>query len=233
MKDFSRRSMQKELIDCDGIPAAAWHVCLDELNRINTYLGGHAVTIRGLRTLARHASRPFTVAEIGCGGGDNLRAIHQWNKAQDMPIRYIGIDLNQACVGFARSNCAGLPATFIHADYRDVDFDGSVPDIIFSSLFCHHFTDSELVAMLRWCRSNSRVGFFINDLQRHPLAYHSISGLTRLFSRSYLVKNDAPVSVLRGFRRPELEDLLILAGLKHYSISWHWAFRYLVLVRNA
>jgi ubiquinone/menaquinone biosynthesis C-methylase UbiE len=232
MKDFSRRSTETELIDRDDIPAAAWNRCLDELNRINTYLGGHAVTIRGLRTLVQHASRPFTVAEIGCGGGDNLKAIHEWNKSKDIPIRYIGIDLNQACIAFARSNCTRLPATFIHADYRDVDFDGSPPDIIFSSLFCHHFSNHELVGMFRWCRSNSRIGFFVNDLQRHPVAYHSISGLTRLFSSSYLVKNDAPVSVLRGFRRPELEDLLVMAGVKHYFISWHWAFRYLVLVKN-
>lgn len=232
MKKFSRRSPKKELIDQDDIAAEDWKTCLRELSSINTYLGGHAVTIRGLKTLTRYGTDRLTVAEIGCGGGDNLKAIHRWNRWRQLPIRYIGIDLNKACIDFARHNCAALPSTFIQADYREVNFERHLPDIIFSSLFCHHFSTAELVEMLRWCRQNSRVGFFINDLHRHPLAYHSIRCLTGLFSRSYLVKNDAPVSVLRGFRRRELQDLMVMAGIKHYSVSWHWAFRYLVMIKN-
>ena len=81
-------------------------------------------------------------------------------------------------------------------------------------------------------KRNSLKGFFINDLQRHPFAYHSIKMLTKLFSRSYLVKNDGPVSVLRGFRRREWVQLLHEAGITNYSIRWRWAFRYLIVVKN-
>ena len=63
------------------------------------------------------------------------------------------------------------------------------------------------------CMETAKHGFFINDLHRHPLAYHSIRILTSLFSKSYLVKNDAPLSVLRGFKKKELEDLLIKQAL--------------------
>lgn len=232
MRNFSRRSVQEELIDQDGISAEAWKTCLGELNRINSYLGGHAVTIQGLKALTRCFSCPVTIAEIGCGGGDNLKAIHRWNRRRQLNIRYIGIDLNKTCIDVARNNCARMPSTFIQSDYRQVKFEGPPPDIIFSSLFCHHFSNEELVEMFRWCRQNSRLGFFINDLHRHPVAYHSISLLTRFFSRSYLVKNDAPVSVLRGFRRPELHNLMVMAGIKNYSVSSHWAFRYLAVVKN-
>ncbi len=79
-------------------------------------------------------------------------------------------------------------------------------------------------------RSKARTGFFINDLHRHPLAYYSIRWLTGLFSRSYLVKNDAPLSVRRGFSRSELKSLLEAAGITNYSIRWRWAFRWLVIV---
>jgi len=47
-----------------------------------------------------------------------------------------------------------------------------------------------------------------------------------------LVKNDAPLSVLRGFSRRELEILLIKADIKNYKISWKWAFRWLILVEK-
>ncbi|MBO9571645.1 MAG: SAM-dependent methyltransferase, partial [Chitinophagaceae bacterium] len=89
-----------------------------------------------------------------------------------------------------------------------------------------------LVEMLSWLSKNTKKGFFINDLQRHPVAFHSIKWLTRMFSKSYLVRNDAPISVMRGFTRKEWEILLGKAGIKNYSVKWKWAFRFLIIVRN-
>jgi SAM-dependent methyltransferase len=232
MNGFKERSAEKELIDEAGVPFADWEVCLHELNMVNTYLGGHAITVEGMKKLlANTGDRTITVAEIGCGGGDNLKAIHR--NIHGRPMRYIGVDINKACTDFAAKNCSFLPsAQFICSDYRLVDLGNDKPDIIFNSLFCHHFTNEQLVEMLQWMKINSRVGFFINDLQRHPVAYYSIKLLTKLFSKSYLVKNDAPISVSKGFIKREWEDLLQRAGIQHYSIKWRWAFRYLVIANN-
>ncbi len=82
--------------------------------------------------------------------------------------------------------------------------------------------------ILKWMDQNARRGFFINDLHRNAIAHHSIKLLTTLFSRSYLVKNDAPLSVLKGFKRKELRDHLELAGIRNYQIEWKWAFRWLI-----
>jgi hypothetical protein len=231
MSIFSQRSAQTELIDEPGIPFSDWEICLRELNAVNTYLGGHKITVEGVGAIINSSSpSELIICEIGCGGGDNLKAIHKiFNK--NIPVKYIGIDINKACTDFASTNCAGLNAEFICSDYRNVSF-ATKPDIIFNSLFCHHFKNDQLVEMLKWMRENSVKGFFINDLQRHPFAYHSIKTVTRLFSRSYLVKNDGPVSVLRGFHKSEWQHLLAQAGIKRYSIEWRWAFRYLVIVKN-
>jgi hypothetical protein len=70
----------------------------------------------------------------------------------------------------------------------------------------------------------------INDLHRHPLAYYSIKWITRLFSGSYLVKNDAPLSVLRAFRKPELEEILDKCNIKKYALRWQWAFRWQLIM---
>jgi hypothetical protein len=113
-----------------------------------------------------------------------------------------------------------------------VDLSANKPAIIFSSLFCHHFNESELVKMLQWMKEYSNSGFFINDLQRHPLAYYSIKFLTSIFSKSYLVKNDAPLSVARGFKKNEWIALLAAAGILQYHIKWKWAFRYLIVCKN-
>ena len=233
MNRFAQRSQQTELIDKPGIPFKDWEVCLHELNAVNTYLGGHKITIEGVEMLVSKnpAESELVICEIGCGGGDNLKAIARYFGKRDASAKFIGIDINKACTDFAENNCRGLEVRFICSDYRDVVFD-SKPHIVFNSLFCHHFTNEQLVTLLKWMKSNSLKGFSINDLQRHPFAYHAIKMLTRLFSRSYLVKNDGPVSVLRGFRRNEWIQLLHEAGITNYSIRWRWAFRYLIVVKN-
>ena len=222
-----------EFIDTPGIPFSDWETCLKELNIINTFLGGHNITIEGVRQLFPPQKRAVHIAEIGCGGGDNLKAIHYWNKNNACSISYTGVDMNSACIDFAHKHCSELTrARFICADYREVDFGNHRPDIIFSSLFCHHFTDDQLVEMLVWLMQNATVGFFINDLHRHPLAFYSIKWLTRLFSKSYLVKNDAPISVLRGFKKSEWLRLSHRAEIRNFSIQWKWAFRHLIVVKN-
>lgn len=232
MNKFAQRYSGKELIDEPGIPFADWEVCLRELNAVNTYLGGHSITVEGVKALLPEKSdQKITVLEIGCGGGDNLKAIHK-SLGKKINFHFIGVDINKACTDFAARNCAGLDAEFIYSDYKDVKFDSVKPAIIFNSLFCHHFPDNQLVEMLRWMRVNSTSGFFINDLQRNPVAHYSIMALTKIFSKSYLVKNDGPISVLRGFHRNEWESLLARAGVQNYSIRWRWAFRYLVHVKH-
>jgi 2-polyprenyl-3-methyl-5-hydroxy-6-metoxy-1,4-benzoquinol methylase len=228
MIDYSKRSYQKELLDGNDIPFEDIVLNMKELDFINSNLGGHAISIEGFKKLIGQKKR-ITVCEIGCGGGDNLNAINDYCIKNDIEASFIGIDINKECIDFARQHCKTKNVLFIGSDYKQVQFENGSPDIIFSSLFCHHFTDAELVKMLIWMESQSTHGFFINDLHRHPLAYHFIKIATRVFSKSYLVKNDAPLSVLRSFKKNDWERLLKAAGLNNYNIKWKWAFRYLVM----
>ena len=234
MSSFKCRSYQKELLDGPAIPFEDIKRNMQELDLINRRLGGHAITLKGisgLLPLARSSDFPLHIAEIGCGGGDNLKAIQSWASTKGIEVRLTGIDINRECIAYASEQSTGAGISFIHSDYRDVTWEKK-PHIIFSSLFCHHFTDQELVDMLQWMRCGSRLGFFINDLHRHPLAYYSIKCLTRLFSRSYLVKNDAPLSVKRGFKRQEWKHLFEQAGMANFVCEWQWAFRWLITYHN-
>ncbi len=171
------------------------------------------------------------IYEIGSGGGDNLRAIGRFLNKKKISYLLGGVDLKEDCVRFAEKfEKQDSKIKYEIADYQLATFSDGQPDVIFNSLFCHHFKDEDLVKMLQWMNKNSGIGFVIADLHRHPLAYYSIKWLTALFSKSYLVKNDAPLSVLRGFTRHEWEILLEKAGIKNYEIKWKWAFRWLILV---
>ena len=224
---LSKRSYQKELLDRDDIPFADIRRNMLELDIINTWLGGHAISISGLRRLIS-SRKKVSICEIGCGGGDNLRVLVRWCRRRNIRVKVTGIDYNAHCIDVAREKWREGDAHWIHSDYRLVVFGEEKPDVIFSSLFCHHFTDEELVFQLIWMERNAGGGWFINDLHRHFIAYHVIRWLTKWFSRSYLVKNDAPLSVLRGFSRREWQELLRQANIGDCRIQWKWAFRWLI-----
>jgi hypothetical protein len=103
-------------------------------------------------------------------------------------------------------------------------------DIITATLFLHHFKEEELIQLLKTWKQQARLGIVINDLHRHPFAYYSIKALTSLFSRSAMVKFDAPLSVLRGFTRDEWLFLLKNAGISKYTLRWRWAFRWQIII---
>ena len=190
MIDYTHRSGKKELLDRDDIPFRDIVKNMQELDFINTWLGGHSITLRGIKKLTG-PKKDITVCEIGCGGGDNLNAIYKFCNRKNITAKFGGIDINADCIAFAEKNSIIESVSFIVSDYKKVEFEDRKPDIIFSSLFCHHFSKDELIDMLRWMKKNAGIGFFINDLHRHPLAFNFIKIATKLFSRSYLVKHDA------------------------------------------
>ena len=230
MVNLTQRSYQKELLDADNIPFEDIRRTMKELNSINTLLGGHRITINGVQEFIGKQTN-LNICEIGCGGGDNLHAIQKFLRRQNLNAAFSGIDIKKECIDFAKQQYPELKATWITSDYLKATFTHK-PDIIFSSLFCHHFTDEQLVEMLCWMKVNSRCGFFINDLQRNTIAYYLIKWLTAAFSRSYLVKNDACISVARSFRKKDWQILFKSAGISNYSIRWKWAFRFLVVFKN-
>ena len=217
-----KKSYQKELLDADEIPEADLIQNLKELKFIHTYLGGHDVIKKGLK---RFGKENHKILEIGSGGGDNLMML----KKNFPENEYAGLDIKEVCIAFSRSLDSEI--FWIKEDYKKHQPEKTY-DLIFNSLFCHHFDDESLVEMLKWMNKNSTKGFFIGDLHRHKLAHFSIKFLTKLFSKSYLVKNDAPLSVQRGFTKKEWEILLKKARIENYSISWCWAFRHLIVVKK-
>jgi SAM-dependent methyltransferase len=217
-----KKSRRKELLDADEIPEADLIQNLKELKFINTYLGGHDVIKKGLKKFGKESQK---ILEIGSGGGDNLMML----KRNFPENEYAGLDIKEVCVAYSRTLNSEI--NWIKEDYKKHQPQKPY-DLIFNSLFCHHFNDDALVEMLKWMNKNTIKGFFIGDLHRHWLAYYSIKFLTKLFSRSYLVKNDAPLSVQRGFTKKEWVILLKKAGIGNYEITWCWAFRHLIVVKK-
>lgn len=227
---FQQRSFAPEIMDELELPDRALFQVLHELDRVNHYLGGHRATLWGLNELLSGVrDRRWRIVDVGCGSGDTLREIARWAQREGYDLALTGVDMHAACLDYARaqhdqSECQ-TPIHWHCADYRDYTQEC---DIVLSSLFCHHLNDAQMSGFCHWIRSRARFGYLINDLHRHPLAYHSFVLLSQLLSRSPMVKYDGPLSVRKAFTRRELQSLFQQAGLRP-RIVWRWAFRYLVM----
>lgn len=235
MIDFNQRSSEKEIMDdlaCDG---PVLDQTLKELKTINKLLGGNHVTTDGLdKITAKFPQASYTIADIGCGGGDMIRVMADWAIKKNLNLHFIGVDANPNTIEFAKERLADLNnVEFLVKNVFEAGFLGTKVDIITCTLFTHHFTDSELQMLLKSLLDQAKLGIVINDLHRHSVAYYSITLLTKFFSKSDMVKNDGPLSVLRAFSRADWKELLKHSQIKSYGLKWFWAFRWQVIVWNS
>ncbi|SEJ54679.1 Methyltransferase domain-containing protein [Dyadobacter sp. SG02] len=222
------RSLQKELLDAEDIPSADLFQNLRELDFINHWLGGYDISFNALKRVLQKGRRS-TLVDIGCGGGDTLKRIAQWNRKAGFALDLYGIDLKPDCIAYAGKNLQNSGVTLICDDYRNTYRHLPQVDVIHACLFCHHLTNDDLIELVQFALSNRAI-LVINDLERNPMAHYSIKWLTQLFSKSYLVKNDAPLSVLRGFKKKEWLGILQQSGATQFTVRNKWAFRHEVIV---
>lgn len=221
---FLSRSTQKEIMDDMAIQDDRLDEALQELSVINTWLGGNTTTRKGVRMLLKRRipSGTLSILDVGAGGADITRSIASLHP--DMKIT--SLDLNmRTCEHAARANPS---FTVVHGSVLELPFQERSFDLLHASLFLHHFTEEELHRILPSLYSTARYGIVINDLRRSVFAYLGIFLLTRVFSRSTMVKNDGPLSVRRGFTRSELVRLCESLPSAIYTIHRTWAFRWLV-----
>lgn len=234
---FKQRSRAKELMDELDLTGEALRQNLDELETINNRLGGNAVVIDAFEKLYKQQlfkeNKTYTIADVGTGGGDVLRALAIWLRKKNIKTKLIGLDANDFMIEYAIKKAILFPEIeFLRANVFDKDFENEKYDFVLCSLFCHHFTDDELVVLFQKFVNKSSIALIINDLHRHFLAYYGIKFLTWLFRGSYLVRNDAPLSVLRAFKKHELKQLFHAANINNSEIKWQWAFRFRVIVKK-
>ncbi len=229
---IAERSELEEIMDDLSVSGAVIDQTLKELDTINKWLGGNQITLLGLEKLLMHYNQiELHIVDLGCGSGDMLKLVADWGRKKGVRLKLTGVDANPYIIDHARKNAyAYSEIEFKVANILDDSFQQQQFDVIMSTLFTHHFNNQQLRELIKIWRKQARQGIIINDLHRHWLAYYSITAITRLLSKSSMVKNDGPISVLRGFRGKELKQLMEHCGIDNFILSWQWAFRWLLVI---
>lgn len=216
-----------EIMDDFSISGKILHKTLDTLANINKWLGGNYVTMNGLNKLLENHSKmePICIIDLGCGGGDMLRKVSRHYKKKGYNLKLIGIDANEDAIHYARELSKNdTDISFIACDIFSETFDTLQYDVVLSTLFLHHFKEEQTISILSKVIKKARLGVVVNDLHRHAMAYYLFK-LVCLTIKNRMIIDDGLTSILRGFKREELES--ISKKLKVVpQIKWKWAFRY-------
>jgi SAM-dependent methyltransferase len=227
--DFSRRSEWTELMDADDTDYETFRACLVDLAKVNRVTLAHGPTLAFLDTLRRSGrlptDRPVTLLDVGSGYGDLIRAIDAWARRHDVQIALTGVDLNPWSAKAART--ATDPARPISWATSNIFDHRDGADIVVSSLFTHHLTDAEVTDFLKWSEAEARIGWFVNDLHRHPFPYYGFALLARVARWHPFVRHDGPVSIARAFQAADWTRLIAAAGFAPGAakVAWRFPFR--------
>lgn len=223
------RTQETEIMDDFSLQGEELRSALDQIAKINQFLGGNKLTLEGIKKLLKNTdvSRTIVIADIGCGNGDMLRMLDRYGQKNNINFQLIGIDANAFTINHARI----LSHDFKNIEYRCMDifseeFTTIHYDIVLCTLTLHHFSDKEIIDIITIFNKNATMGIVINDLHRSKLAYVLFELICFVFNLNKMGRKDGLVSILRGFKKRELEAFSKKINLKNDTINWKWAFRY-------
>ncbi len=211
---LAHRHIADEQMDAADLSARAYDAVLRDLARVNAVTMAPRATLRFLdAVLARHRrDTPWRILDVGYGQGHMLRRIARWAERRGQRVALVGIDLNAKSAASAR---AATPRA-LAIDWRTGDYAGLAGerwDIVLSSLVAHHMSDAERAGFLAFMEAEAALGWMVNDLHRHRIAYLGFPWLARVMRVHRIVRADGQLSIARSFRADEWRAMLAGVGL--------------------
>ncbi|WP_080053855.1 methyltransferase domain-containing protein [Spirosoma aerolatum] len=233
--DTSHRTSQEEALDDFDLAGTDLRDALDKIAVINRWLGGNKITLDGIHYLRQYcpSTTPLTIIDIGCGNGDMCRAIADYANHERLKINILGIDANPDTIAHAQLCSKNYPTiSYAVQNVFDKRFASLQYDIAVCTLTLHHFSDADILSLMALLANKARLGIVINDLHRSALAYRLFQLICFVFQLNDLSREDGLISILRGFKKNELENYSRQLQLANYRIRWKWAFRYQWIIKN-
>jgi SAM-dependent methyltransferase len=116
---------------------------------------------------------------------------------------------------YVESHLAGGGGRRVAGDAFQMPFRAGSFDYVFCSLFLHHFSDQDVVRLLKGFGLVARNAVLVIDLERNPIPYYFIAWSRPLLGWDPVTVHDGAISVEAAFRREEMEELARRAGRRN------------------
>jgi 2-polyprenyl-3-methyl-5-hydroxy-6-metoxy-1,4-benzoquinol methylase len=226
-----REAGAREYLD-GRVPADDLAATLADLDRLNAWFGGHALSLARVRRVAAGAphTRTLSVIDVGGGAGGFARRVARWARGAGRPVRVLVIDHDAATARLAARACAGYPEiAVVRADAIALPLAAAAADVVHAGLTLHHLEPEAAVRALREMHRAARGRLVVNDLARTRLAWGLVWLATRLLPMHPMSRHDGPLSVRRAYAPAELGALFGAAGVTGVRLTrYPWLARLVV-----
>jgi SAM-dependent methyltransferase len=240
-----QRSLDKEMMDLAANPPGLLEDDLRNLRLLNRYLGGCRSVKKGLvRVMLQREHSNLHLLDIGTGSADIPAVIERWGRKRGGDIKIVALEAEPTIARVAakliqQRNPPFIPLyqrgkegdfysraiSIVRGDAMALPFVSSSFDFVLASQLLHHFSEEQIVRLLRIWSRVARKAIIVSDLLRHPIPYHGIRILTRLFTRNIMTRTDAPLSIRRAFTLAEWRELFSRAAIGPFEILPVFPFR--------
>ena len=220
-----------ELLD-RPVSATERAASLADIDRLNAWFGGYALTLREIRRVAARApARRLVVLDVGGGHAAFAARLVRWARRTGRAIRVVVVERDAQTLALARRVCDAYPEiALVRADATALPFARGAADVVAASLTLHHLEPDAAVAALREMAAAARGAVVVNDLLRTRLALTLVWLATRLLRCHPISRHDGPLSVRRAYSGAELRALAARAGIRRLDVREYPAFGRLVAV---
>jgi hypothetical protein len=210
----------QEVLD-GAVAAPELAASLADIERLNSWFGGYALSLRAIRRLAADAphDRPLCVIDVGGGTAAFAVRVARWARRTGRRVRVVVVDRDTTTLRLARAAVGAYPEiALVRGDAAALPCRPCAADIVTSALTLHHLEPAQAAAGLREMTSAARIAVVVNDLLRRRLSLGLVWLATRLLRCHPISRHDGPLSVRRSYSRDELTALAEKAGARRVSI---------------
>jgi ubiquinone/menaquinone biosynthesis C-methylase UbiE len=218
------------------VPAADRDASLADIDRLNAWFGGYALTLDAVRRMAGRVlpARRLLVVDVGGGRGDFARRLIHRARQDGRRVHVVVVDRDPDLLAIA---AAGRPAhpelSLVRAEATALPFRERSADVVTMSLTLHHLDRDAAVTSLGEMRAAARLGVIVNDLLRTRLSLLLVWIATRLVARHRISRHDGPLSVRRSYAPEELRAIAEKAGIYRLRLVRHpWLGRLLAVIES-
>jgi SAM-dependent methyltransferase len=197
----------EEILDRDDVDPRIVTRSLSDVAKANALFGGVSAALAELERAAPALSRTATLLDVATGIGDIPRAASKKFSGLGIGLTTFGLDSAEELARACRANVTAP----VCADALRLPFADRSVDVVLCSQFLHHLISDDALTLIREMNRVARVRVVISDIRRSwvaagglwiasfPLRFHPVS------------RHDGVVSVMRGFTRSELTEVIARA----------------------
>jgi SAM-dependent methyltransferase len=219
---LSRRATQAEYFDSperSEAEVAGGYAALAAVNRFFIFAEPFQRLLP--KFLGRDRCQSLSILDLGAGDGSLGILLTRWaEKKHGWNWRFTNLDINLLALQLNPSG-SNVLGSALALPFADNSF-----DVVIASQMTHHLTpENAVVQHLREAWRVARRAVYITDLHRNVFIYGILWLMLRGGRFPADFRGDGLLSIKRGFRVPELQELANRAGIPGAKVSLYYGSR--------